>query len=61
MKRKTAIVTISYLCAAILMLGLFSSLQTASAADTERLRRYGGELAFEELCAAASSLDLSLQ
>ncbi len=61
MKRKTAILTVSYLCAAIAMLGLFSALQQSRAAGGERDGRYAGEHAFEELCAAANGMDLALQ
>ena len=61
MKRKTAILVVSYLSAAIFMLGLFSSLQLSAVAASERSGRYGEEYAFEELCAAMEEMDLALQ
>ena len=61
MKRKTAILVVSYLSAAIFMLGLFSTLQLSAVAASERSRRYGEEYAFEELCAAMEQMDLALQ
>ena len=61
MKRKTAILVVSYLSAVIFMLGLFSSLQLSAVAASERSGRYGEEYAFEELCAAMEEMDLALQ
>lgn len=61
MKRKTAILVVSYLSAAIFMLGLFSTLQLSAVAASERSERYGEEYAFEELCAAMEDMDLALQ
>ena len=61
MKRKTAILVVSYLSAAIFMLGLFSTLQLSAVAASERSERYGEEYAFEELCAAMEEMDLALQ
>ena len=61
MKRRTAILVVSYLSAAVFMLGLFSSLQLSAVAASERSARYGEEYAFEELCAAMEQMDLALQ
>ncbi|MBQ2896527.1 MAG: germination protein YpeB [Oscillospiraceae bacterium] len=61
MKRKTAILTVSYLSAVIFMLGLFTTLQLSAVAASERSERYGEEYAFEELCAAMEAMDLALQ
>lgn len=61
MKRKTAILVVSYFSAAIFMLGLFSALQLGAVAASERNARHGEEYAFEELCAAMKEMDLALQ
>ena len=61
MKRKTAILVVSYLSAAIFMLGLFSALQLGAVAASGRSARYGEEYAFEELCAAMEEMDMALQ
>lgn len=61
MKRKTAIIVCSYLVIAALMLGLFASLQQRLAANSERLSRQSGELAFEELCAASEAMSTALR
>ena len=47
MKRKTAIVTIAYLGAAIALLGVYAALRKSGEEEAERAGRYAGEYAFE--------------
>ncbi len=61
MKKKTAVLVISYFSAAVLLLGLFAALQEQAVADAGRAGRYGGESAFEELCAAVGDMSLALE
>ena len=61
MKRKTAIVAMSYLCAASALLGLYAALRKNGEEIAERRSRYAGEYAFEELCAASAGLSEALE
>lgn len=61
MKRKTAIVTIAYLGAAIALLGVYAALRKSGEEEAERAGRYAGEYAFEELCAACDGLSVALE
>ena len=61
MKRKTAILTIAYLGAAIGLLGVYASLRKLGEESAERSSRHAGEYAFEELCAASAALSDALE
>ena len=61
MKRKTAVLTVSYLCALALGLGGFGWKELRRAEQAERELRYAGEHAFEELCAAVRGMDTALE
>ena len=61
MKRKTAILTVSYLCAALLFTGVYAALRQRELGETKRSCRYAADHAFEELCAAMTALDTALE
>lgn len=61
MKKKTAILIISYLSVAVILLGAFSVVQTVRVENARRTARYEGEHAFGELCAAVAGMDHALE
>lgn len=61
MKKKTSVLVISYLAAAVMALSGLSVVQTRRAETAERTVRYEGERAFSELCAAVSNMDAALE
>ena len=61
MKKKTAVLTISYLLAAVLLMGVFGFTQLKRAETAERALRYEGQRAFSELCEAVQGMDAALE
>ena len=61
MKRKTAVLVIAYLCAAVAFTGVYAALQRIEARKSERNCSYAAEHAFEELVAAVDALEPALE
>ena len=61
MKKKAAVLAISYLSAAVLGLGVFAGVQTVRAENALRAQRYTGECAFQELRAAVNGMNAALE